>query len=125
MIKNNHGWGLREMLFLSSILFIAVLVVAFLVNKLYDGLVGTPTTSDTARSYQAIEENLKSAAKRYYRQYKNEVGEIILSNELLDVNYLTESKLTYKEDLCEGYVMIVDNNFIPFITCDNYETEGY
>jgi len=131
MKLNNHGWGLKEMLFLSAILFFFVILVSVLISNLYKGLDRTTiispdeTSSQTKEyTYSQIESNLKQAAQRYYQKNKEEIGDIIISSELIENGYITKSKLKTKDDDCEGYVIIGDD-FATFITCDQYETEGY
>ncbi len=119
MIRNNHGWGLKEMLFLSAILLFFVFLIAVLINQLYettDSLINNPT------SYQQVENNLKIAAKEYYEEYHEDY---ILSDDLIFEKYLTLKNMTVKDDICEGYVTYQERHFNAYITCDKYETEGY
>ena len=128
MPKNNQGWGLREMLFFSGILLLAVIVVAILVNTLYNDLSSSLPNSDdnkTGSTYEQVEENLVNAAKRYYRAHKDEAGDLIVSEDLIAEGYITVQKLTVNNDICDGYVLVDDEVFTPYITCTNYETEGY
>jgi len=129
MILNNKGWGLKEMLFFSAILFFCLLVVVFLINNLYSSIEENMSTNNhqtsSENNYEKVERNLAQAAKRYYKIHKDEIGEIIISDELIEENYLTVEKMTVDNDICEGYVLIEDNEYSPFITCASYETEGY
>ena len=38
MKLTNHGWGLREMIFLSAVIFFFVIIAAVMVNNLYSDL---------------------------------------------------------------------------------------
>ncbi len=127
MIRNNQGWGLKEMLFLSALLLFFVLLIAVLVNNLYSGLEKDNLNSNTTKSntYEQVEKNLSEAAKRYYKIHKSEVKELIVSDMLLEEKYIDMKKLTVDNDICEGYVIISENTFIPYISCAEYETEGY
>ena len=128
MFKNNQGWGLREMLFFSGILLLAVIVVAILVNTLYNDLSSSlpnNASDKNASTYEQVEENLANAAKRYYRAHQEEAGDLIVSEDLIEENYITVQKLTVNNDICDGYVLVEDDVFTPYITCTNYETEGY
>ncbi len=114
------------MLFLTAILFLAVLVVALLVNNLYSSLdQSLINNTSTSSNYVQVEKNLLAAAKKYYNAYKDEVGQIILSDELIDENYLTVQKMTANNDICDGYVFVDGSTLTPYITCSYYETEGY
>lgn len=124
MLLNNQGWSLKEMLFLTSILLVAMLVVVFLINGLYNNLESSNKSNHESKTYtyQEIENNLKDAAKKYY---KKESINLITSEDLLEMKYIDLKKLTSSNDICEGYVLVEEKEFFPFITCSKYETEGY
>ena len=121
MIRNNHGWGLKEMLFFSAIIFFFVILAFVLINNLYQGLTGESAINQTY-SYTSIEQNLSNAAKKYARS-KN-TSNLIISEDLMDAKYLKESEMKTKDDVCAGYVL-VEENYKAYITCNNYETMGY
>lgn len=128
MIKNNHGWGMREMIVFSSILIGFLLLAVILVNQLYTGIeqMNKPNETPKGYSYQEIELNIKTAAKKYNKEHPEE--SIIYKEDLVDLNYLKEEKMFSKkeQDTCTGYVIIEDEKtFLPFISCNEYETEGY
>jgi len=127
MKQNNHGWSLKEMLFLSGVLLFFVLLVAFLVNHLYSGLSmdNQLETKNQALNYTQVENNLKQAGIRFYHQHKNEVNDLITSRLLLEKNYITQESLTVGTDVCEGYVLYQNQSFRSFIHCEHYQTEGY
>ena len=125
---NNHGWGLQEMIILCCILVGFLLLIVVFVNQLYTGLekAEVENNENYGYSYKDIESNLKNAAKNYYRKNKSLV--IITSEELLLEEYITSSKLTplHSSEPCIGYVNVIDNNnFESYISCEDYETEGY
>ena len=126
---NNHGWGLREMLFICAGIILCVLFVAAMVNNLYSEI--TPATggetsrpSTSTNTYEKVEKRLESAAKLYHRRHE-EIGNLIISDDLLDEKYLTTEDLTVNNDFCSGYVIVENNVYTPYISCENYETEGY
>lgn len=125
---NKRGWGLSEMIVLCCILVGFLLLVVVLVNKLYSD-VEEMTTTNSERygySYKEIENNLKEAAKNYYKKNKDSV--MIMSDDLLLTDYLTSSKLTplNKTEPCIGYVTVENKNtFKAYISCEEYETDGY
>lgn len=131
MLKNNNGWGLKEMLILSAILLFFLLLVSILINNLYKGLEknewknNPPSTNTKTYTYKEVEENLKDAALKYYKNHKEESLNIILSDFLMEQDYLTISKMTSKNDICEGYVLIEEEKLTSYISCSNYKTEGY
>ena len=128
MIRNNHGWGLKEMLFFSAIILFFVILAVVLINNMYEGLSSiNPSTPEPPKmkekSYQDIEQILRSAAKKYVIKTRD-TSNLIISDELLSGHYITIEELSLKEDTCTGYV-IKDENYAAYITCDNYETQGY
>ena len=127
MIKNKNGWGLREMLFICAIIFFCVILAAVMINRLYQSISPNILDSEknTSTSYEQVEKNLASAARIYYNRQKEEDISLIISEDLISEGYLKESKLTVKDDVCSGYVIVADNTFTPYISCENYETEGY
>ena len=128
MRLTNHGWGLREMIFLSAVIFFAVIVAAVMINNLYSQLDlsqdSSNSSSSTDYTYQQIESNLSAAAKRYYKTHTDDASTIVISEDLVELGYLKSSQLQTKNDACEGYAVIADD-FKAYITCSNYETEGY
>ena len=132
MKLNNHGWGLKEMLFFSAILLFFVLLVSVLINSLYsqldlsnNGSSSTPSSStNNGYTYKDIETNLKIAARRYIKNHADDDSEILTSDELIENKYLTSRQLKTGNKTTEGYVKITDE-YEAFIHCNNYETEGY
>ena len=126
MINNNHGWGLKEMLFFSAIIFFFMILAVVLINNMYQGLTSELPSSKTAEkkyTYKDIEMNLKSAAKKYVIKTKD-TSNLIISDELISENYLTQKQMQTDDDECSGYVL-VEENYQPYITCNHYETQGY
>lgn len=135
MYLNNKGWGLKEMVLLSCIILVAVFVAAIMINNLYKDLdmnINGNNTSNSSNSnqnkdeqYTIIERNLLSAAKKYARENKLDDDEIIESDTLIDEGYLTLSKMTNEEDICDGYVTKQNSSYKAYISCESYETKGY
>ena len=117
MLRNNHGWGLKEMLFLSAILLFFVLLIAVLVGQLYENV-----GNENSNAYKKVEQNLLRAARRYY---KDQESEYVSSDELVLEDYLSLKDLTVNDDICEGYVIMSEKSFESYISCKYYETEGY
>lgn len=128
MKLTNHGWGLREMIFLSAVIFFFVIIAAVMINNLYSELDlsqgSSGSSSSNSYTYQQIESNLSAAAERYYKTHNDDVSTIVISEDLVELGYLKSSQLQTKDDACEGYAVIADD-FRAYITCSNYETEGY
>ena len=136
MKLNNHGWGLREMLVFSAIIFLFVILAFILINNLYKELPDLTESPETYNqstsvvknesndnSYELIERKLSNAAKRFIAITKED-RKIILSDDLLMGKYITESSLKTSDDICSGYVDI-NNGYKAYILCNKYETEGY
>lgn len=130
MSLNNRGWGLKEMLLLSSIILVAVFVAAIMINNLYKDLDitlkgNTSTNQNTKENYTTIERNLLNAAKKYARENELEEEDFIYSDTLVDEGYLTLSKMTANDDVCDGYVEKKNTSYKAYISCSSYETDGY
>ena len=125
MKLTNHGWGLREMIFLSAVIFFFVIIAAVMINNLYSELDlsqgSSGSSSSNGYTYQQIESNLSAAAERYYKTHNDDVSTIVISEDLVELGYLKSSQLQTKDDACEGYAVIADD-FRAYITCSNYET---
>ena len=131
MKLTNHGWGLREMIFLSAVILFFVIVAAIMVSNLYSDLnlssdnnSGSNSNSSSEYTYTEIEQHLSDAARRYYRTHSDDGSAIVISEDLVELNYLRSSQLETDNDTCEGYAVIADD-FKAYITCSYYETEGY
>ena len=127
MVMNKNGWGLSEMIVLCCILIGFLLLTVVLVNQLYNDVeqMNINTSERYGYSYKEIENNLREAAKKYYKKNKDAV--LIMSDDLLLDDYITSSKLTplNKAEPCIGYVKIENNVFESYISCEEYETDGY
>lgn len=116
------------MLIFCAILIGFLLVVVILVNKLYSGLEKQQSNIATKNNYQNIETKLKKAAQKYYQEIDDDTITVISSDELLEEKYLTNQQLTPPNSKipCTGYVIVkLKDSFIPYISCQDYETEGY
>ncbi len=125
-MKNKSGWGLNEMLVLCAILVGFLLLVVILVNRLYSNLeVLNKNAEAPGYTYATIESKLETKAKEYYKE--NKKTKIITTDELIKDGYLTTKQLMAKNESspCIGYVSVEGDDFKAFISCENYETEGY
>lgn len=117
MKLNNKGFGLKEMIILSSILIFVLLFMAYYIIVLYKNF------DDGAKGNYAILENrIKNAAIKYVDEYEH--SNIVTLNELKTAEIL--DFFTDKNDNnCDGYVIVEDMTFTPYIKCPNYTTKGY
>ena len=131
---NNHGWGFRAYMIASGILLIALILVAFLVTRLYSGLPSLETAMENTKTYSTIENDIKAFAHSYIVDYHQEeitTGVVTVStNKLIEKGFLTDKKLTTSDgDKCKGYALIRKDNDVlvvePYIKCKNYTTVGY
>ncbi len=91
--------------------------------------------SSSGNSYEAIEQNMVSAAKEYYANHKSNLPKEENGSVQVTINTLIEAELISevvdpknKEQTCTGYVQVKkvedDYVYIPFLTCKgNYEPE--
>ncbi len=115
------------MIILSAILIGFLLLAVFLINSLYSDLEDINSSNKKSNlSYSNVENNLLNASKKYYRKHKNVY--IITTDDLLEENFITTNELIPQNESspCDGYVEIdEDSSFQAYISCTNYETEGY
>lgn len=131
MKLSNHGWSLKEMILLSSILFIFLLVAIFMIIRLYSGLnkngiIDNPVVHKY--SYQDVEANVLEAGLDYYNEYYNgEVDIQVPVSKLRKKGYISSNELKAGESkkACDGYVEFLESGTKAYIQCDNYETNGY
>lgn len=117
MRLNKKGFGLQQMLILSAVLIIFLLFIAYYIFVLYSGL-----DESIASQYALMETRIQKAAIEYANNYEH--SNIVTLKELQEVEYLdffTDSN----DDSCDGYVVIGDREYKPYIKCQNYTTKGY
>ena len=120
-------------------------IIDFIKEKSYYFLGGTvllliliiaiSSCSTGGESYSSIENNMKSAAKKYYTDNEDllptQIGNSVKVSldTLIEIEYLKEVKdPNNKNNLCTGYVEVVkleeDYSYVPMLKCkDNYEPE--
>ena len=119
MKLNNKGWGLQEMLIMSSILFITLLVVAYLIFVLYSNL-----DAKQANQYLKLETKLETAAVSYVASRLNFNEGIITLNTLKNTGYI-DIFTDNNDNACSGYVVYKNHEYRPYISCEYYTTKNY
>lgn len=129
---NKHGWGLR-----AELAFILLCVICLIISTvgLYQfGLLGENpnapmnTNMKTDFDYNALENKLSNAARKYVKEkYPYGVSDILIvkTSTLYNNGYL--STLTDSRDKkCVGYAKVLPNdNIVSYISCSRYRTSGY
>lgn len=128
---NKSGWGLTEMLVLSSILLFFFIIAIVLIHQFYNNLKKDTTNSNVVDSYvyKNTESALEDAANEYLsnKYYNmNNLNSITISmKKLADMGYFVEA--VYED--CNGYVIssIINGKNISdaYISCKNYKTSGF
>ena len=120
---NKHGWGLRkELAFI--LLFVFCLLVAMI------GLSQFGLTEDTgnSKSYKAMENELTTAALKYYREKYNGNSDdvvIIKLSTLKNNGYISDFKDSSGVN-CSGYTKIVNSSVgLSYIRCFGYKSSGF
>lgn len=122
MLKlNNKGWGMKEMIIISLILFICLFIASYYIYVLYNRLI-----SNDNSEYYTLEVKLKNAASKYIIDYNVNTNDpiAITLSELRKKRYI----LIFEDDnsnACDGYVLIKNYDYTPYITCNDYTTDGY
>lgn len=134
MKLDKRGWSLQEMLVLMGLLFLALLVSAFYVMRLYSSF--DKGLSGPAKTYEDVENIIEERAKQYIRDYyKEEIGNgtiTIKVDSLIEKGIMTQKDATptKSKSACNGYVLVKRDyneilNYDGYIFCDGYQTEGY
>ena len=145
MLKlNNKGWGLSVMLASLGLLLGALLLVVIMSNKFTYLLNNTDSStnyhgnsSSHFENNSTINETVKENNYNYvYFSYEDEIRQVALNYKLNnypqinegDKFYININALDISDEIkisCTGYVFISDEAIKPFISCDNYQTNGY
>lgn len=135
MLKlNEKGWGLTTFVSIIGVLFVALLVVVFLVNfydtglsKKGSGNIIMDQEEKTTYDYPAYERELEEKAM----EYAYETGLVILEvDDYVKIN-IDNLERNSKYNHCQGYVKISkaleneDYIFDAYISCGLYKTTGY
>lgn len=120
---NKHGWGLRK-----ELAFVLLFVFCLLVAMVGLSEFGLTEETGKSKSYKTMENELTSAALKYYNEKYNTQGEdvvIIKLSTLKNNGYISEFKDSSGVN-CSGYTKIVNSNVgLSYIRCFGYKTGGY
>lgn len=121
---NKRGWGLREMILLSSVLIIFLFVAIFYIYTLYNNI----GESMLVNSYSNMERKLESQAEIYLSDYYDNPltdTDITITRSVLKSHDLDVSLVDSEGNSCSGYVLANKTRVKAYIKCDDYMTEGY
>ncbi len=117
MKLNNKGWSIKQMIYLSMLLFVTLLFACYYIYAFYNDL----DTSDGI-TYANMELKLEMAAIKYCKDNKG--CSYISFNELKAKGYI-DKLVDDKGRTCDGYVTYQNNEYQTFIKCQEYITKGY
>ena len=126
MKLNNHGWGFREMIYLSCGLLIALGISIYYISRLY----GSLENSMNQNQYFELETKLENAAVSYIYDRNLEINGYykVSYSTLKEEGFINELK-DNAGNVCGGYVVVSnlgDNlNYKGYISCNDYVTDGY
>lgn len=143
MKLDNHGWGMREMIIYMCILILFLLFASYSVNTLYENLAKSTNDTDSATEnvppvdlqyYRNLEYKLNNATFNYL--FNADISSINNLNNKISLGLLEEHEFIeilydqFGTNTCDGYSSFYRNekgSFVvnSFISCNNYETEGY
>lgn len=128
MKLNKHGWGLREMLFLSGILILFLFVAIYYIYTLYDSFNEEVSVKEYYDMEDKLEENVRIYINDYYEADLTS-EKVIIDRSTLRYHDLDVSLLDSNGDACSGYAVVNKSrgivNVEAYIKCNNYMTEGY
>ena len=116
---NKRGWGLVEMLVASGVLILFSMIAIYYVYTMYNNI------SDTV--YALLEEKLENQAQIYLDEYYEGqlVDEMVINRSTLSKHGLDVTLRDSDNRLCSGYVLYTNGTVKGYISCLEYETEGY
>ena len=137
---NNRGWGLTQMLILSSILLIALFVAAINVKREEHNLkhedaniehkVNNTSEDNISSNYSNLEKMMVESAQKLVENKSVSVDKDIV---IVKKEHLYEHNVDLKKEFdkydCNGYTSIYmedgNTHYKPYIKCGTYETYGY
>lgn len=147
MKLDNRGWGLKEMLILSSIILFFLLIAAIVAGSFAKELKDSKPVPEVEEStpverpeetpvdydyYYLLEKDLETATENYINDLGTNLdnGSVnIYLNNLIDNGYITTMVDKSTGNYCNGYGKAYkkENAVIikGYIKCDEYKTEGY
>lgn len=131
MRLNNRGWGLKEMLILSSILIFFFCLAIYFIYVLYDSLAdGFVVNEDYINEsvYIEMERNIEEKSINYLSDNYVDNDTLVDIDLLIKEDYLEKVIDPETDNECTGYIKI--NNYDEldlkaYIKCDNYITKNY
>lgn len=133
MNLNNRGWGIREMLFLSSILIFFFCLAIYFIYVLYSSFDLSVNNNDIIEHndevYKTYEQLIKDAAYDYLNSVNYEFSDRIINmSTLINAGLMSDLYDPETDNKCNGYIKVIDledKQIDAYIKCDNYVTEGY
>lgn len=126
MKLNNRGWGLGMFMLFLFFLSIAILFIWYSsvqVNNEFKKI------KNRNSYYHELESNLINSAGLFLND--NQISECYsigctINYEILKNNNYVEKMLDEIDRTeCDGYVKVVKDVYLPYISCSNYKTGGY
>lgn len=115
---NKHGWGLKQMLIMTAILFLFLLIMVHYIIVLYANI-----RENNNAVYVSLENKIAYAARDYINDDHPKSSVIKLST-LKRLEYIDTFK-DADDNNCRGYVLYENGEYLPFISCNNYKTPDY
>ena len=104
---------------MSSILFITLLLVAYLIFRLYSNL-----DYEQSNQYTKLEAQIEQAAIKYVNARSNYTEGTITLNDLKQSGYI-DMFTDDNGNSCNGYVIYKQHEYTSFISCEYYTTKNY
>lgn len=115
ILKDNHGWGIQEMILMCLVLFVGLAVSVIIIQKSFQNL------NTNNKNYLELEEKMVSAAGEYVNKYEQDNVYINL-DKLIDTGLIAVIKDNNNKS-CKGYVNLKEHK--AYLKCSDYETVNY
>ena len=100
-----------------------ILLVCLLISGYYCFILFGAINEEEGNDYIKLETKLSKATLKYNKKYGYE-DEVISSDTLKKLGFLKDLKDIYGDE-CQGYIKIDNLIYIPYVKCNEYQTEGY
>lgn len=124
MHLNNKGWGTGQMIVMTLFLLILLGISWYYISSVFNGELVKNAVTVKDGYYDTVKRSLRSSAEKYYYD-NNYSGQAILSYNLLKEKGYISNIHDFLDFSCTGYVIVNNNEFKPYIRCNDYTSDGY
>lgn len=131
---NEHGWGMKTLIIISSIFLLALIGTAIAIKNISNSMKSSDSSdssSTTESSYTILEDELKKAGENYTLYHEtlinNSTDKILVSlDTLVEEGFINNIIDPDSDSYCDGFVIIDTNKKVKsYLKCSLYKTSEY